>query len=850
MRLRLPVLLVTVLLTQVVKAQNLTYYLPANTTYHSSVPTPASVIGHEVGEWHVTHDKLVQYIKALNVAAPTQSVLQNLGTTYEGRQQLALIISSPKNIARLEEIRTQHLAFSKKGTTPSQKLPVIVWMGFSIHGNESSGSNASMLTAYHLLAANDAALKNMLENTIVIIDPSFNPDGLNRFASWVNSHKNTGVLNPDPQSREYNEVWPGGRFNHYWFDLNRDWLPAQHVESKNRLALYQQWLPHILTDHHEQGSNATYFFQPGVPSRTNPNTPPQNQQLTAEIATYHAKKLDSIKTLYFTKEGYDDFYYGKGSTYPDINGGIGILFEQASSRGHLQETENGLLSFPFTIKNQFITTLSTLEAASKMQEKLTSYQRVFFEQAQKEAAEYPTKSFVFGSTQTQEETRLFIELLHRHDIDVYPITKNIQLDGKTFLAGSSYSVPTNQVQFKLIKTIFEKNTQYKDSLFYDVTAWTLPLAFGIPYAASPVSQTAGTKIAALMPANGNLLNAENAVSYAFSWQHLQAPKLLYQLQKMGIVTKVATQLFTAISGNQAIQFGYGSIVITPQANQRLVNQLPEILQKAAKQTGVNIYGIQTGLALQGVDLGSGSLLNVKTPKIAVATGSGVAATDVGEIWHLLDARLQIPITHLDWDRWGSANLAKYNVLIIPSGNYSSTPARTVEALKTWVQNGGTLVVAEDAAKWAAQNGLTKVLFKPETEKKDSTANLPYFLRADEQRAREMTGSIFEATADTTHPIAYGVPAASISVFKGNTFFMDQNNDAYDSPVMYTANPLQSGYVYREYLGKIKNAAVINVDALGRGRVISFADNMNFRAFWLGSSKLFINAIYFGDLVRL
>ncbi|TAF91528.1 MAG: zinc carboxypeptidase, partial [Bacteroidetes bacterium] len=472
MRIRLTLLLVTISLAQLLSAQNLAYYLPANTTYNTAIPTPASIIGHEVGEWHVTHDKLVQYIKALNVAAPAQSVLQNLGTTYEGRQQLALIVSSPKNIARLEEIRTQHLAFSKTGNAPNQKLPVVVWMGFSIHGNESSGSNASMLTAYHLLAANDAALKNMLENTIVIIDPSFNPDGLNRFASWVNSHRNTGVLNPDPQSREYSEVWPGGRFNHYWFDLNRDWLPAQHVESKNRLALYQQWLPHILTDHHEQGSNATYFFQPGVPSRTNPNTPLQNQQLTAEIATYHAKKLDSIKTLYFTKEGYDDFYYGKGSTYPDINGGIGILFEQASSRGHVQETDNGLLSFPFTIKNQFITTLSTLEAASKMQEKLTNYQRSFFEQAQKEATEYATKSFVFGSEQTQEETRLFVELLLRHSIDVYPITKNIQLDGKTFLPGHSFTVPTNQTQFKLIKTIFEKNTQYKDSLFYDVTAWT------------------------------------------------------------------------------------------------------------------------------------------------------------------------------------------------------------------------------------------------------------------------------------------------------------------------------------------------------------------------------------------
>ena len=327
-------------------AQELSYYLPKNVSYNPAVPTPESVIGHKVGEWHITHDKLVNYMKAI-AASSDRVKLQPLGTTYEGRQQLVLVITSPANQQNLENIRQQHIKLSDPAQSSSVNItdmPVVVWIGHSIHGNESSGSNASMLTAYYLAAAQGAQVDELLKNTVVLLDPSFNPDGLNRFATWVNANKSMTPVT-DPNAREFNDMWPGGRFNHYWFDLNRDWLPAQHRESQNRLAFFHQWKPNILTDHHEQGSNASFFFQPGVPSRVNPNTPQRNQDLTGELAKYHARYLDSIGSLYFTKEGYDDFYYGKGSTYPDINGCIGILFEQASSRGHAQETENGVLYY-------------------------------------------------------------------------------------------------------------------------------------------------------------------------------------------------------------------------------------------------------------------------------------------------------------------------------------------------------------------------------------------------------------------------------------------------------------------------------------------------------------------------
>jgi hypothetical protein len=394
-------------------AQDLKYYLPDSVSYNPAIPKPKDIIYHEVGEWHITHDRLVSYMKAIAAAAPDRVKLETMGFTYEGRPQVLLIITSPKNQQRLEEIRQQHV----KLTDPSQSssvnidnMPIVIWIGHSIHGNESSGANASLLTAYYLAAAQGKQIDDLLDNVVVLFDPSFNPDGLQRFSTWANQHKSKNLVS-DPNSREFNEVWPGGRFNHYWFDLNRDWLPAVHVESQNRLAWFHKWKPNILTDHHEQGSNATFFFQPGVASRVNPLTPEKNQELTAKLAKFHAAFLDRIGSLYFTKENYDDFYYGKGSTYPDVQGCIGILFEQASSRGHLQQTSNGLLSFPFTIRNQFVTALSTLEGAKVLRKDFLEYQRDFFKHASDRAAAFGTKAYVFGDKNDKAKTFEFATML-------------------------------------------------------------------------------------------------------------------------------------------------------------------------------------------------------------------------------------------------------------------------------------------------------------------------------------------------------------------------------------------------------------------------------------------------------
>ncbi len=830
-------------------SQDLGYYLPDSVRYNPAIPKPKDIIYHEVGEYHVTHDRLVNYMKALAAAAPDRIRLETMGFTYELRPQVLLIITSPSNHKRLEEIRRQHLLLSDPARSASvniDQMPVVVWIGHSIHGNEQSGTNASLVSAYYLAAAQGPQVDELLENTVILFDPSFNPDGMQRFSTWVNQHRSKNLVS-DPNDREYNEVWPGGRYNHYWFDLNRDWLPAVHVESQHRLQWYHSWKPNLLTDHHEQGSNATFFFQPGVPSRVNPLTPARNQELTASLARFHAAFLDRIGSLYFTRENYDDFYYGKGSTYPDINGAVGILFEQASSRGHLQQTNNGLLSFPFTIRNQFVTTLSTLEGARVLRKELLAWQREFYKTALTEAAASPVKGYIFGKEQDPETLRAFITMLSRHGIEIYSFKNTITSGNSRFDPAYSYIVPTQQPQARLIETIFARTSEYKDSLFYDITAWTMPLAFGLRSAELNAAQLAQASTDRTVTAAGIPVAARPAqpagYAYLMEWSGLMAPAALYVLVAKGIKAKVATGTFSLDINGRVRSFGYGTILIPVQQDidkARLFN----LVSEAASRYGVEVTAVQQGTAVKGHDLGSSSFVPVTLPSIAMITGTGVSALDAGEVWHLLDQRMNIPATHLEPSQFNRASLDKYNTLIMVGGTYNEL---NKEKLKAWVQNGGTLILTEEAVSWAAQSGISNVRFKRVKPPVDSLQRLRYADRVEIEGAQRLTGAIFGADADLTHPLAYGYTQPVISLFKSNRVFMEQSRNPYAMPFYYGGRPLQSGWVSRENGDAVKNSAAVIVNTVGNGRVINIADNPNFRAFWLGGTKLFMNAVFFGRI---
>lgn len=825
-------------------AQNLGYYLPDSVTYDPAIPKPKDVIYHEVGEWHVTHDRLVNYMKAMAAAAPQRIKLETMGLTYENRPQVLLIVTSPKNHQRLEEIRQQHVKLtdpSQSASLNTDNMPIVVYIGHSIHGNESSGSNASLLTAYYLAAAQGKQIDELLDNVVILFDPSFNPDGLQRFSTWANQHRGKNLVS-DPNSREFNEVWPGGRFNHYWFDLNRDWLPTVHVESKNRVEWFHKWKPNILTDHHEQGSNATFFFQPGVPSRVNPLTPAKNQELTGKLGKFHAAFLDRIGSLYFTKENYDDFYYGKGSTFPDVQGCIGILFEQASSRGHLQQTANGLLSFPATIKNQFITALSTLEGAKALRKDFLEYQRDFYKQAASRAAAYAVKGYVFGDKNDKTKTYEFAAMLKRQQIELHELPAG--WGDNQFEKGSSFIVSLNQPQHSLIRGIFEKTFDYKDSLFYDITAWTMPLAYGIPYKELN-AVTTGAKIETLNPPVGEIIGGRSNYAYLVEWDELYAPAALNELLNAGVQAKVATNTFEIQTAEGLKKFDYGTIMIPVKPQGEDAASVFAALNGLAAKYKLKIYSVTTGNVNAGSDLGSSRFAVITRPSVAMLVGPGVNATDAGEVWHLLDQRMNFTATHLEINTFNRVELNKYNTIIMVGGSYSDL---NKDKLKSWVQAGGTLILTEEAINWSVQNGISDVKFKRAKSATDSTQKLSYVDRAEVEGAQQMSGAIFGAEADLTHPLAYGYNSKTISLFKANRVFMEKSKNAFATPFYYGNDPLQSGWVSKQNKDAVKNSAAVIVNAVGGGRVINIADNPNFRAFWLGGSKLFMNAIFFGRII--
>ena len=747
---------------------DLNYYIPSDQNYNDNIPTPKDIIGHEVGEWHVTHDKLVEYMKVL-AKSSDRITLEDRGRTFEGRPLLLLTITSPNNHSRIDNIRKRHIEGTNDSSLDVTNDPIIVYQGFSIHGNEPSGSNAALAVAYYLAASTSSATEDLLNNTIILFDPSFNPDGLQRFAYWANTNKSKNI-NPDSNDREYFEVWPRGRTNHYWFDMNRDWLPVQLPESRARIASFHKWLPNILTDHHEMGSNSTFFFQPGIPSRTHPLTPQLNQDLTKEIGTYHAKALDKIGSQYYSEESYDDFYYGKGSTFPDINGSIGILFEQGSSRGHAQETSNGVLTFPFTIRNQYTAAMSTLQAAKTMRVKILKYQQDFYKKARNESSK--AKAIVFGDHKDAAKSYHLAEVLKRHQVTIHEVKSDFRADGKKFRKGYSYVVPMNQKNQKLVKAMFDERTSFKDSLFYDVSAWTFNYSFGVDYAENISLNNAGPEIKTLKINEGSVSKKSN-VGYLMPWNEYYTPKALNAILQKGLRAKVSMKNFN----NGGNSYDYGTIQI-PVQNQKLDSQeLYDFLKTVANESHLEINGVSTGLN-EGIDLGSNNFKNISLPKVAMLVGNGVNVSDPGEIWHLFDQRYDMHVTKLDMIYFNRIDISKYSVIIAP--NSRGLDKKSIEKLQKWVRDGGTLIGYRSAAKWLKSNKF--INFEFVTSNIDTVKDVSFEAKSLKNGAQVIGGAIFEANVDRSHPINFGYKNDKIALFRNTTLFMKADKKSYNNPI--------------------------------------------------------------------
>ncbi|GAB4400157.1 MAG: M14 family metallopeptidase [Microscillaceae bacterium] len=820
----------------------LTYYLSDSLRYDPAIPTPRAVLGFDIGEWHLSHDQLLYYMRVLDQASD-RITLQEYGRTYEQRPLIALTITTPANHNQIDRLQAEHVQLCNPDESANldiSKMPIVVRLGYSVHGNEASGGNAAALMAYYLAAAQGPQIEKLLEQSIILLDPCINPDGFQRFSTWVNAHQSYQAVS-DPISREFNEAFPNGRTNHYWFDLNRDWLLLQHPESQGRVAHFHAWKPNVLTDHHEMGSDATFFFQPGVPSRTNPNTPPQNQVLTAEIAQYHARMLDGIGALYYDEEGFDDYYYGKGSTYPDINGGIGILFEQASARGHLRQTDNGLLSFAYAIRNQLVASISSVTAAVALREKLLKYQRDFYQSAPRSKGAY-----VVGSRHDPVRNYFLGEILRQHQIEAYWLDKDIQAEGHSFKARQAWVVPLDQAQVRLVNTLFEKVSNFKDSLFYDVSAWTLPLAFDLPYAKLATLPPYQSGTSSTLP-SGELSGPATKTGYTFTWDAYFAPRALHQILQKGIRAKVATRPGKIPVADSAVQLPLGSIFVPASGQVLEADKLRDFLTEVAKNNHLSVQALPTGLSEEGIDLGSNYMEPLQAAQPALLVGPGINAYEAGEVWHLLDQRYQMPITLVEKSSFERLALEKYHTLILVSGNYADL-SNGLNRLKDWIRQGNTLICIGTSAQWASQNGLNMLTFK-NTPKTDSLRFYRYLDKEYLEGAQEMGGAIFEAQLDTTHPLGYGFRREKIAVFKDNRLFAQMPADVYAAPLRYTDAPRLSGYISRENLKQMQKAPSLTVHHFGLGKVISFLDNPNFRGYWFGTNKLFANALFFARAIR-
>lgn len=828
---------------------------------NASIPTPEEVTGVRVGERHWYHYEIVNYLNALAEASPRMVALGEHARSYGGRPLVSYALSTPENLARLDEIkRARSAIIDPEADVDLNTQPAVLHMMYSIHGNEPSGANATPLVAYYLNAALDDALLAQLEDVVIIFNPMLNPDGLDRFAYWSNAHRG---VNPsfDSNDREHVQSVPNGRTNYYWFDLNRDWLPHQHPESRGRLALFHEWKPNVQLDFHEQGSNSNFFFMPGKPERTNPLTPKINQLLTAKIGEYHAAAFDAEGVRFFTEEGYDDFFMGKGSTYPDLFGTVGILFEQPSSRGAGQSTLNGELTFPFSISNQFRASLSSLKATAELKDELLDYQRNFYAKQKRSRGHY-LASAEGDSTRLQE----FVRILKGHQIEVETLANDVTAEGRVFKAGQAIAIPLDQPQATYLETLWRAQLEFEENVFYDVSTWTLPWAFNLSHTREPV-RNAKTKALAPSEAGQTLALAQSPIGYLIDWRDANSPALLYDLLEAGANVRVAKAPFTALTTNEgAVNFGYGTLFVAPELQESIPEAALSRLSEAVSK-GLGVYPAASSYTPEGIDLGSRDFDVLSLPNVILVTGPGTSAYGTGEIWHLLDTRVDMPITMVDSHNLKRVELDRYTHVIM------TTPLRAAGAtaqLDAFVKNGGVLwLQGASTVAWAAGEGLTEATWR-ETPAQRQAAELkrarnnkaspeaqgallperkPFSTASDEYAFTLVRGAILQGNLDTSHPLGYGYTSSELAVFRTTNRFMNPSSNAYSSPVVYTDSPLLSGYMSEENRTLVANSAGLVVDERGQGAVVLSLDSPTFRAFWWGTQRLLVNGIFFGDLLE-
>ncbi len=838
----------------------LDWFFPEGQSFDPAIPSPQAFLGYEIGDFHTRHDLIVDYLKEL-ASLSDRATYQEIGRTYEHRPMPVLTVTAPSNHDRLEAIRQEHLARSTAAPgSDAGTGPAIAHLGFGVHGNETSSAEAALLIAYWLVAGTTSEVEGYLTNGVFHIEPSLNPDGRDRHTHWANMHRAQPFVS-DPLDREHNEGWPGGRTNHYWFDLNRDWLPLVNPESKARIDFHHSWRPHLVTDYHEMGTSSTYFFEPSEPIGSwNPLLPEElYTEITVDFADYWAEALDEIGSLYFTKEIYDNSYPGYGSTYPNFLGGLGLVFEQASARGHVQDSRHhGQLTFGFAIRNHLRTAMATVRALVDQKDRMADYQRRYFATALNDSDAYGVAGWVFGDAHDHAKNRAFIDLLLRHRIEVHELAQSRTVDGVTFEPGAAWVVPSRQTFHHLARSVFERTEpeSFADSVFYDASAWTVSLAYGMPDGELRGALPSGDPLTQ-PPAAGSSLVDRSSVAYLLDWRDSGAMRALQTLQAAGVRAEFTMAPFTGRTTRGEVEFARGSVSMPVSIQEISADSLLAAVGGAAREAGVLIHAATTGYSAAGVDLGSRNFRPVRTPRVLMPIGDGLSGYEVGQVWHFLDQQVRMPITKVDVTDIGRVTWSDYDVLILVSGNLSFLAGERLETLEAWIRGGGTLIASRQAAAWAARNGLTPNILAPgvgrpvsEEEPAEGRGRRDYADAAGDG-AQAIGGSIWQADLDLTHPLGFGYTRRFLPVWRDHALFFEPSANEYSTvAALVEGDAHLSGYISGPNRERLAGSPSVMADRLGRGTVVLLVDNPNFRGYWRGTQRLLMNAIWFGGEVAV
>ncbi|MEO1201123.1 MAG: M14 family zinc carboxypeptidase [Pseudomonadota bacterium] len=835
---------------------------PADVRYDPSIPTPASLLGHELGREPVRHHALVDYLRTVAGLSDRLSV-ETIGYTHERRPILFIVATSPGNRARLDEIRAAHAALTEPGSGQGvdDSMPVVTWLNYGVHGAESSGMDAALPFVYYLAAARGERIEQILDDSVILVTAVFNPDGHNQRIAWFDAYGGQRTIS-DPAHIEHNFHGQFARTNHYWFDLNRQWLLQTQPESRAWMKKWHEWRPNLTVDYHEMGSDSTYYFHPGAASRTNPLAPDEAERLMEQTVRTSEEFLDEEARLYFHGEQFDNYYIGKGSTFPLVNGGVGVLYEAAAAAGREIDTANGLRTYRENIRKHFRTSIASIDAAASMRRNYLDYQKRFYSEALDAGRQAATRAWVFSAPNDPARLHIFAELLAAHRIRAFELTRDISADGKTFRAGEALIVPTAQPQYTLIRSIFETVDEFEDATFYDVSTWTLPPAFGLDYAALQGRAFREALLGeASVPPMPVVPGPERSnYGYVFEWSGYYAPRALNRVLEAGLLARVATKPFAATTGGGETRFARGSIVVPFDRQSVERERIHALMQTIAERDGVTVHALTSGRSATGtagVDVGGPSFRALKAPNVLLVVGRDTNLYDAGEIWHLMDYRMRMKVTLRDRSRLGGIDWSRYTHIIFPAGEYEEYAPEFADQLRQWVAAGGTLIGFRNATEWVRATTLDYV--DPETMQGHAVAEtdddaddveferLNYADKDDREAIDVIGGAIFSADLDISHPLGFGYASRAIALHKNYREPVANTANPYATVIAYTDEPVYSGYVSDDNAEALAGTAALVAERSAEGSVILFADNPNFRGYWYGTNKLFLNALFFSTV---